>query len=210
MTEALDQYVRHLFAAEDAALTGIRERHEREDLPAIFISPEEAKIIHVLLTSIRAHDVLEVGTLGGYSGVWIARALPPGGRLVTIDVDPRRAEIAREGFRAAGIVDRVEVRVGRATDVLPTLEGPFDAVFLDADKAPLPTYLDHALRLLRVGGLLLCDNAFLEGRVADPEAGGDDVDGMRMFNARVAGDPRLSAAVIPVRDGLTVAVKVAD
>lgn len=210
MEDALVRYVRDLFAPEDEVLTAVRERHQEEGLPDIWISPEEAKIIAVLLTAVGAARVLEVGTLGGYSGVWMARALPPGGRLVTIEVDERRAQVARRAFEEAGVADRVELIVGAALDVLPALAGPFDAVFLDADKAPLPAYLDHALRVLRRGGLLLCDNTFLDGRVVEEGSKDSDVRGMREYNARVARDPRLSAAVIPVRDGLCVAVKVRD
>jgi predicted O-methyltransferase YrrM len=156
-----------------------------------------------------ARRVLEVGTLGGYSGIWLARALPSDGRLVTIEGDEGRAAVARTAFERAGVADRVDLRVGEALDTLATLDGPFDAVFLDADKAPLPAYLDETLRLLRVGGLLLCDNTFMDGRIADPDADGADLRGMREFNERVANDPRFVTAVIPVRDGLLAALRVA-
>jgi len=148
-----------------------------------------------------------VGTLGGYSGVWMARALPADGRLITIDGSEKHAAVARTAFARAGVADRIELRVGDALDTMQTLAGPYDAVFLDADKEPLPRYLAEALRLLRVGGLLLCDNTHLDGRVADPSASDGDVRGMRAFNALVAADPRLVAAVIPVRDGLLAAVR---
>lgn len=204
----LERYIRHLFAPEDAVLEQIRARHEQEQLPGIFISPEEAQIIVVLLRAIEARHVLEIGTLGGYSGVWIARALPVDGRLVTIEHDPRRASFARKSFAAAGVVDRVELREGEALEVLATLEPSFDAIFVDADKAPLAAYYRESMRLLRVGGLLLCDNAFIDGRIVNPEDTAADVEGVRAFNRLAATDPRLVSALVPVRDGLAVSVKV--
>jgi predicted O-methyltransferase YrrM len=151
-----------------------------------------------------------VGTLGGYSGVWIARALPDDGRLVTIERQPERAQIARDAFRDANVLERVEVLQGDAGAVMQGLTPGFDAVFLDADKEPLPEYFVEALRLLRVGGLLLCDNTLCKGRVADHEDRESDVEGIREYNRLAAHDARLASALIPVRDGLTVSVKVAD
>jgi len=208
--ERLVDYVRELFAAEDDVLAEIRVRSERSELPHISISPDEAKLIAVLLTAIGARRVLELGTLGGYSGVWIARTLSEAGRLVTIERNARHAQVAEEAFRSAGLRERVELLVGDALSILPTLAPPFDAVFLDADKAPLPTYFEHAVRLLRCGGLLMCDNTFMRGKIVDPSVDDADVSGMRVFNRRVAEDERLVGAVAPVRDGLLVAVKVRD
>jgi predicted O-methyltransferase YrrM len=205
--DRLAKYVAGLFAREDDALRAIRLEHKTYDIPEISVSPDEGAILHLLVRSVGARRVLEVGTLGGYSGVWLARALPPGGRLVTIEGSEKHAAFARRSFDRAGVADRVDLRVGDALDVLTELSGPFDAVFLDADKAPLPGYFQEADRLLRPGGLLLCDNTFMEGGVADPEAQGGDVLGMRQFNALVANDRRYASAVIPVRDGLLVALK---
>ncbi|NIM52385.1 MAG: O-methyltransferase [Gemmatimonadales bacterium] len=210
MEERIVEYVRALFAPEDEVLVGIRARHEKDGLPLIFISPEEAKIITVLLAAVGARRVLEVGTLGGYSGVWIARSLPPGGVLVTIERDPAHAQVALEAFAAAGVADRVDLRVGEARDVLATLQPPFDAVFLDADKPPLGDYFHEAMRLLRRGGLLLCDNAFIHGRVVDAGDAEPDVEGVRTLNRLAASDRRLVSAIVPVRDGLTIGVKVGD
>lgn len=164
----------------------------------------------MLLKAIGAKRVLEVGTLVGYSGVWLARALPADGKLVTIELERRYADLARRGFREAGVSGRVQLIEGDAMVVLPELEPEFDAVFLDADKASLQTYFSEALRLLRVGGLLLGDNAFWQGRILDPNDDHPDVEGVRKFNQLVAEDPRLASAIIPVRDGLTVGVKLAD
>jgi predicted O-methyltransferase YrrM len=162
----------------------------------------------VLLRAVGAARVLEVGTLGGYSGVWLARALPPHGRLTTIERDPRHAAVAREAFALAGVADRVTLVEGAALDVLPTLAPGFDAVFLDADKEPLPRYFEWAMRLLRTGGLLLCDNAFFHGAAVDDTDRSAAADGVRAFNRLAASDPRLVATVVPVRDGLVVGVKV--
>ena len=207
--EQLLAYAERLFCVEDAALQEIRALHEREQLPPIAVSAEEGKLVHVLLRATGARRVLEIGTLGGYSGAWIARALPAGGRLTTIEANPRHAAVARQSFVLAGVADRVELREGAALDVLPRLEPGYDAVFVDADKPPLERYYAEAVRLLRVGGLLLCDNAFFHARVLDTEDCEPDVAGVRAFNRLAAADPRVVATIVPVRDGLLVGVKMA-
>ena len=209
MDERLARYATELFAVEDAILTTIRARQERLRLPPIHISADEGKLLHVLLRAIRAATVLEVGSLAGYSGVWLARALSPGGRLTTIEKDSRHATLARQAFAEAGLASRVEVLEGEALDLLSTLAPGFDAVFLDADKASLPQYFEWSLTLLREGGLLLCDNAFFHGSVVDPADQSPDTAGVRAFNLLAATDPRLVSALVPIRDGLVVAVKVA-
>lgn len=208
MEEPLDRYVRELFAVEDPALARIRVRHADLNLPLINISPEEGKLLAVLLRSIGAKRVLELGTLGGYSGVWMARALAPGGKLTTVEKDARHAALARDAYREAGVADRVEVVEGAALDVLPTLTPGFDAVFVDADKAPMAQYFEWGVRLLRTGGLLLGDNAFHSGGVVDPANRTPETEGVRAFNRLAASDPRVVGTVIPIRDGLVIAVKV--
>ncbi len=210
MDERFERYVTELFAAEDPVLAKIRERHQSEKLPAINVSPEEGKLLHLLLRLIQAKQVLEVGTLGGYSGVWLARALAPGGTLTTIERESKHAAIAREAFALAGLQDRVRLIEGAALDILPTLSPGFDAVFIDADKEPLPRYFNWGMRLLRKGGLLLCDNAFFHGAAVDPKDKSAGGAGVRRFNELAAGDPRLVATIIPVRDGLVVGVKVGN
>lgn len=210
MDERLERYVTGLFAAEDAVLARIRARHAEAGLPAIHISPDEGKLLAVLLRAIEATSVLEIGSLGGYSGVWLARALPAIGRLTTIEKDPRHAALARQAFAEAGVASRVRVIEGTALEVLPTLAAGFDAVFVDADKEPLAQYYEWSMKLLRRGGLLLCDNAFFHGAAVNE---GDDsaaARGVRAFNALAAGDPRLAATIVPVRDGLLVGVKVEE
>jgi len=208
--ERFEQYITELFAAEDPILSNIRARHESEKLPAINVSPEEGKLLHLLLRLIQAKTVLEIGSLGGYSGVWLARALPADGRLVTIERDPKHARIAREAFAAAGLQDRIELLEGPALEVLPTLKPGFDAVFIDADKEPLPHYFAWGMKLLRRGGLLLSDNAFFHGAAVDPNDQSPNAEGVRKFNELASRDPRLVATIIPVRDGLVIGVKTRD
>lgn len=203
----LGAYARELFVAEDSALIQIRQANERAGLPDIAISAEEGKVLMVLLRAAAARKVLEIGTLGGYSGIWIARSLGPGGSLTTIELNPEYARIARESFRRAGVADRVELLEGKALELLPRLAPGYDAVFVDADKEPLEQYFRESFRLLRPGGLLLCDNAFFNGRVVDPEDHAPEVEGVRKFNRMAAGHPDLTAVVLSVRDGLLVAVK---
>jgi len=208
--DKFERYVTELFAAEDPILSKIRARHAAENLPTINVSPEEGKLLHLLLLTIGATRVLEIGSLGGYSGVWLARALPATGTLITIEKDPRHAKIAREAFGSAGLSNKVQLIEGAALDVLPTLSPGFDAVFIDADKEPLPKYFDWGMRLLRRGGLLLCDNAFFHGAAVDPSDRSGPALGVRAFNDLAARDPRLVATIIPVRDGLVVGLKVRD
>ena len=210
MDERLARYATELFAAEDSILAAIRARHEALKLPPIHISPDEGKLLHVLLRAVGAANVLELGALAGYSGVWLARALPPPprGRLTTIEQDARHAALARRAFAEAGLADTVGVIEGAALDVLPTLAPGFDAVFVDADKEPLAAYFDWSVKLLRPGGLLLCDNAFYHGAVVDQADQSGAAQGVRAFNRLAATDPRVVSAVVPIRDGLVIGVRV--
>jgi predicted O-methyltransferase YrrM len=208
--ERLLQYVTELFAVEDPALRAIRERHAAEGLPAIHISPDEGKLLHLLLLAIEATTVLEIGSLGGYSGVWLARALPTSGRLTTIEKDPRHAALARRAYDEAGVGRQVRLVEGVALDLLPTLRPGFDAVFVDADKEPLPQYFDWSMRLLRRGGLLMCDNSFFHGAAVDLSDRSPAAEGVRTFNRLAAADARLVSTVVPVRDGLLIGLKVAE
>jgi len=208
--ERFERYVTELFAAEDPILSKIRARHAAENLPAINVSPEEGKLLYVLLLLVQAKRVLEIGSLGGYSGVWLARALPAGGELTTIEKDPKHARVAREAFDMARMHGRVTLIEGAALDVLPRLSPGFDAVFIDADKEPLPKYFEWGMKLLRTGGLLLCDNAFFHGAAVDPNDQSGNARGVRAFNQLASHDPRLVATIIPVRDGLLVGLKIED
>ena len=206
----IEEYVRKLFAPEDAALGAVPQRQEAEGLPAINVSAEEGKLLAVLLKAVGAKRVLEIGTLGGYSGTWMARALPEGGRLVTLEIDPKHAALARQTFKDTGVADRVDVRQGSARDIVPTLQPGFDAVFIDADKTSQVFYYQQAMRLLRVGGLLLVDNAYYDDRIVDSANHEPGTEAVREVNQLAAQDPRLAATIISVRDGLLVGVKLAN
>lgn len=205
-TPELDTYLGQLFWTEDGLLADLgRDLAERG--PQIQVSAEEGRLLGLLVTISGARRVLEVGTLFGYSGVWIARALGPDGRLDTVESTPLHAAAARDWFERAEVGDRVTVHEGAALAVLPGLEPGYDLAFFDAAKSEYCDYLDHALRLVRPGGLVLADNVFWGGRVAgEVDADDPDVRGIRDFNARIARDPRLTSTVIPVGDGLSVSV----
>jgi predicted O-methyltransferase YrrM len=209
VSDGIGEYVARLFAPEDELLLSLREEADRTGLPPISISPDTGRLLQVLLTAIGAARVLEVGTLGGYSAIWIARALGEGGTLLSIEIDPVHAEFARRYLRRAGVEKKVEVRVGRALDVLASLDGErFDAIFLDADKEPLPTYFEWALRLVRPGGLIIADNALWGGRVIDRRTRDDATLGVRELNRRMATDPRVVSILVPTHDGVVVGVVV--
>jgi predicted O-methyltransferase YrrM len=201
-------YIAGLFGAEDELLASLREEADRTGLPPIAISTDEGRLLQVLLTAINARRVLEVGTLGGYSAICMARALPPGGRLLSIEINDLHASFARKYVDRAGLGERVEIRVGRALDVLPSLDGTrYDAMFLDADKEPLPTYFEWAIRLVRPGGLIIGDNALWGGKVYAEEAVPDEkTRAVREFNRRMASDPRVLGIIVPTHDGVAVAV----
>ena len=201
------QYIESLFAPEDSILATLREEADRTGLPPIAVSADEGRLLQVLLTAIGARNVLEIGTLGGYSAIWMARALPPDGRLVSLEIEPAHAEFARRHIARAGLADRVEVRVGRALELLPALDGErFDAVFIDADKQPLATYYEWALRLLRRGGLVIADNALWGGKVFDDRVQDDRTVAIRELNRRMAADPRVTSIVVPTHDGVAIGV----
>lgn len=204
-TAELKAYVAELFHDEDAAMVAARERMAAEDLPLISIGPDEGRFLAAIATAVSARRALEMGTLAGYSGLWILRGLAPGGELVTVEANERHATIAREVFAAAGEEGRVRVVEGRGADVLPTLAGPFDLIFLDADKESYPDYLDAALRLARPGAAILAHNAYLHGDVVAPDAS-PRVAAMREFNRRLVDDRRLTSAIVPLRDGMTLSI----
>ena len=207
MADPTGDYISSLFAREDELLISLRDDADRSGLPPISISPDEGRLLQVLLRAIRAERVLEVGTLGGYSAIWMARALPENGELLSIELDPDHAAFAARYIGRAGLDSRVRVRVGRALEVLPSLDGEmFDAVFLDADKEPLPTYLDWALRLVRPGGLIMADNALWGGKVIDPAVDDEQTRAVREFNRRFATEPRITGIVVPTHDGVAVGI----
>jgi caffeoyl-CoA O-methyltransferase len=207
----IDRYVEELFALPDAILEAALQRSREAGLPEINASRNEGKLLRLLAEIAGARRILEVGTLGGYSTIHLARALPEGGSLVSLELDELYAEVARENVREAGLEDSVEVRVGDAKASLARMvqegEGPFDLVFIDADKGSYPEYLEWALRLSRPGSLILVDNTIRGGSVLYPED--EAAQATHDFNEALAGDPRLSALVLPLIreriDGLAIA-----
>ena len=197
---AVDSYINDLLVRPDAALEAALEGSEAAGLPAIQVAANQGKLLHLLVRLQGARTILEVGTLGGYSTIWLARALPPDGRLVTLELDPTHAEVASANIARAGLVARVEVRVGPASESLSRLtqEGvePFDMVFIDADKEGYPDYLDWALRLTRPGSLIVADNVVRGGALMDPASSDPRVQAVRRFIELVAAEPCLDATVI--------------
>jgi caffeoyl-CoA O-methyltransferase len=208
LREACARYVTELFATEDEVLTDLREEIVQAGLPLIHIDAAEGRLLQVLLGAIRARKVIELGTLGGYSAIWMARALPSDGRLITLELESERADLARRFLERAGLEDRVEVRVGVALELLEALagDGPYDAVFIDADKENYPAYLDWCASNVRSGGLVIGDNAFKSGAVLDSSASDAGVRGIQEFNRRLANDPRFTSIVVPSRDGVAIAL----
>ena len=212
---AVDEYVDALLVGQDDALRGALEASDAGGLPSINVSPAQGKLLNVLARSIGARTILEIGTLGGYSTIWFARALPPDGRLVTLEIDASRAEIARENLRRAGVAHLVEVRVGPAVDSLRTMKeqntAPFDLVFIDADKPSNPQYLELAVELSRPGTVIIGDNVVRNGAVADATSTDPNVVGVRQFLENMGRHPRLSATALQTvgskgYDGFALAV----
>ena len=211
----VDDYLNDLFAPRDPALDAALRSHADAGLPAIHVVPYQGKLLQVLARAVGARSILEIGTLGGYSTIWLARAMPPSGRLITLEANPKHAAVAVENIARAGLADAVEVRVGPAVESLAKIaaEGtpPFDLVFIDADKPSYPAYLEWTLRLTRPGSLIIADNIVREGGVLDPDHADERVRGARIFNAALAANPRLSASGVQTvsgkgYDGFAVAV----
>lgn len=202
------EYLAARTAGEDAFLRALREDAVAAGLPAISIGPAQASLMQVLLRLAGAREVVEVGTLAGYSAVWMARALPGDGRVRTIEADERHAAFARERIARSDVAGRIEVHQGRGADVLPTFaDGSADASFLDADKASYPLYLEESLRIVRAGGLIMVDNAFAFGQLFDETPTDGEADAVRAFNERMAAEPRLQSVIVPLGDGMWVGVK---
>jgi predicted O-methyltransferase YrrM len=209
--QSYDRYLSPLFASEDEALRAAREEMQQEQLPGISVSASEGKLLHLLALISGASRILEIGTLGGYSTIWLARALPPEGRLISLEIDPHHAEVARRNIQRAGLTQKVEVRTGPALEALSRIAAEdsalFDLIFIDADKDGYVDYLRKAVPLLRDGGLILGDNT-LPDAVLNPKADS----GTKRYNAAVAAHPDLCSILVPVLrsngiDGLLISLK---
>ena len=214
---AVDSYVSEHLAPHDAALDGAIAANKEAGLPAIDVTAAQGKFLQLLAKLIGARRILEVGTLGGYSTIWLARALPADGKLVTLEFEPKHAAVARNNVDNAGLADIVEIRVGRALDSLPKIEAehgdPFDMVFIDADKPNNPVYEEWALKLTRAGGLIIVDNVVREGGLADPASDDPAIVASRDLVERLASDPRVDATVMQTvgakgYDGFAIALVV--
>ena len=212
---AVDGYIENLFLPDDPALSAALADSTAAGLPEIAVSPAQGKLLTVLARAAGARRILEIGTLGGYSAICLARALPADGRLVTLELSPLHADVARANIARAGLAERVEVRVGPAVESLAQLaaEGaaPFDLIFIDADKPSYVAYLEGALPLARPGALIIADNVVRQGRVLDATSDDANAQGAARFNERLAAEPRLSAIVLQTvgskgHDGLAIAV----
>ena len=207
----IDAYIEDLFGPSDGILEAALRDSRRAGLPEINVSANQGRLLQLLVEIVGAHRILEIGTLGGYSAIHFARALPEGGAVISLEIDEHHADVARNNVERAGLSDKVEIRVGDAHELLADLiqndEGPFDLVFIDADKESYPEYLDASLRLVRPGSLILGDNTIRDGAVLDPKEA--TARATREFNRRIAEDPRLSGIVVPLIreriDGLTIA-----
>jgi caffeoyl-CoA O-methyltransferase len=212
---AVDLYITDLFVPPDPALDAALQAASAAGMPLINVAPNQGKLLHILALAHGARSMLEIGTLAGYSTIWLARALPSGGRLVTLEVDPQHAQVARANIARAGLAEVVDLRLGRALDTLPQLvaegAGPFDLVFIDADKPNTTAYFEWAIKLTRPGSLIIADNVVRDGAVIDADSSDANVQGVRRFNAALAAEPRVTASVIQTvgskgYDGLAFAI----
>jgi predicted O-methyltransferase YrrM len=215
----VDRYITDLLVRPEPVLQAALDASSAAGLPEIQVAPNQGKLLNLLARLTSARAILEIGTLGGYSTIWMARALPKNGRLITLEADPKHAEVARANIARAGLSEIVELRLGNALDTLPKIAaerlGPFELIFIDADKANIPEYFGWALKLSRKGTLILVDNVVREGAVIDSKSSDTSVQGVRRFNEMLAKEPRVSATAIQTvgskgYDGLAIALVVED
>jgi predicted O-methyltransferase YrrM len=210
----IDQYIEQLFNPHDEALAQNLQNARDAELPTINVSPNEGKLLYLIAKMAKARRVLEIGTLGGYSTTWLARALPSDGHVITLELAERHAAVARQNLERAGVIDRVEVRVGRAADTLRRMieqrEAPFDLIFIDADKPSYVEYLDLSLRLSHAGTVILADNVIRNGRVIDDRPDAAAARGAKAYNESMAARPELESIILPLirdnLDGLSISI----
>jgi predicted O-methyltransferase YrrM len=215
---AVDRYITELLVPSDPMLDAALQSSAAGGLPSIQVSATQGKLLHLLARTQGARKILEIGTLGGYSTIWLARALLDGGRMITLEADPKHAQVAQANIARAGLAEVVDVRLGRAIETLPRLaaegHGPFDVIFIDADKQSIPDYFTWALKLSRRGSLIIVDNVVRKGTVIDAANSDVNIQGVRRFNQMLAAEPRVSATTIQTvgskgYDGFTLALVIA-
>ena len=213
--EAVDKYISDLFILPDETLTAAEQSHRLENIPQINVSPNLGKLLYLFARLSNAKKILEVGTLAGYSTIWMAKALSEDGRLISLEVDPHHAEVARNNIDRAGMSSKVEIRVGKAIDLLPELveekAGPFDMIFIDADKPPYTEYFEWSLKLSRSGTLIIADNVIRDGKVLDQNQDDPMVKGAQRFNKALAANRNVSATILQTigvkeYDGMAIAI----
>jgi predicted O-methyltransferase YrrM len=201
----VDDYINETLVPQDAALENALQKSAEAGLPQIQVSPSQGKLLHLLARTIGARRILEIGTLGGYSTIWLARALPPDGKLITLEASPKHADAAKANIAAAGLADKVELQLGPALDTLPKLaagkQAPFDFVFIDADKKSMPEYFDWALKLSRKGSLIFSDNVVRSGGIIDAASSDPDIQGVRRFYAALHSEPRVCVTAVQTVGG---------
>jgi predicted O-methyltransferase YrrM len=198
--EAVENYFDKVLVAQDSALEDALATAAAEKLPAIQVSSVQGKLLHLLARVLGARKILEIGTLGGYSTIWMARALPEEGRLITLEADPKHADVARRNFARAGVDSKVELRLGKALDTLPKIEaeglGPFDLFFIDANKSNMPEYFEWSLKLARKGSIIIADNVVRGGAVLEADSKDADIQGVRRFLEMVGKEKRVSGTAM--------------
>jgi predicted O-methyltransferase YrrM len=212
----VDQYIARTLIPPDAALDEALRASDAAGLPQISVTPNQGKLLYLLARLRGAKNILEIGTLGGYSTIWLARALPPEGKLITLEADEKHADVARANISRAGLGDLVEIRKGLAADILPAMaaerRSPFDLVFIDADKSNIPKYFDWSMKLTAEGSVIIVDNVVRDGAIVDETSEDPSVIGVRRFNEMVANDSRVTATTIQTvgskgYDGFTIALR---
>jgi len=213
--ESVDQYISDLFGDQDNELAATEQSIIEANIPQISVSTNQGKFLHLLARLSNAKKILEIGTLGGYSTIWLARALPPDGKIISLEVDPKHAAVAQKNVNHAGLGALVEIRIGKAIEELPKLlgenEGPFDMIFIDADKPPYKEYFEWSLKLSRPGTLIIADNVIRDGKVLEKISPDEMVAGVKRFNEALAATPSVTATIIQTvgakdHDGMALAI----
>lgn len=213
--EKVDRYIGNLLAPEDTVLQETIQSLDDAAMPQISVTATQGKFLQVMLYSCKAKRVLELGTLGAYSTIWMARAIPADGKVITVEFDPHHADVASRNIAKAGLSDKIDLRVGKAMDILNELiskgEQPFDFIFIDADKPPYTEYFELALQLSHPGTMIICDNVIREGKILDENTTDERVKGVQRFNQMLAGNPKVTATIMQTvgakeYDGMAIAV----